>query len=281
MSAVIMIVSAAAIIFSVKYGLLRGIHEVANAMQWSAKTRGQLTGYATSVPELVCLVSAGIAGVWDAGLWNIASSNIINSGLMLTAVLVYGQFNELIRFRFIDELSFAFLAILVPIVLMGFELDTHWFLVPILLGFFGFYQLIDFRVNRPEEDPDRGEGDPASGEDDEAVGSLPFGLIVGVTALIAIIIAGVFLGDATASVVKQLGIQPAIAGWILGVVTSIPEMVSFFAVYAASKREGTLDELNDTQEALDNLTGSNMANVGVVYPLGLAAYLLVTTFFGG
>ncbi|MEO1525555.1 MAG: hypothetical protein AAFX06_08960 [Planctomycetota bacterium] len=278
MSAVIMIVSAAAIIFSVKYGLLRGIHEVANAMRWSAKTRGQLTGYATSVPELVCLVSAGIAGVWDAGLWNIASSNIINTGLMLTAVLVYRQFNELLRLRFVDELAFASMAILVPIVLMTRELDTHWVLVPVLLGFFGFYQLVDFRLNRaPDND---GEEETEEGaEHEEAVGNLPFGLIVGVTALIAIIIAGVFLGDATAAVVQQLNIRPAIAGWILGVVTSIPEMVSFFAVYAASKREGTLDELNDTQEALDNLTGSNMANVGVVYPVGLAAYLIVTTVF--
>ena len=76
-----MIASAAAIIMFVKYGLLRGIDQIANAMNWSTKTRGQLTGYATSVPEFVCLVSAGLAGVWEAGLWNIASSNIINAGL--------------------------------------------------------------------------------------------------------------------------------------------------------------------------------------------------------
>ncbi len=70
--------------------------------------------------------------------------------------------------------------------------------------------------------------------------------------LIAIAIAGMFLGDATADVVEQLGVHPAIAGWILGVVTSIPEMVSFFAVYGAANREGKLRDLNDTQEALDN-----------------------------
>ena len=70
------------------------------------------------------------------------------------------------------------------------------------------------------------------------------------------------------------GILPAIAGWILGVVTSIPEMVSFFSVYAAASGAGKLRDLHDTQEALDNLTGSNMANVGVVYPIGLLAFLL-------
>ncbi|MGI9470531.1 MAG: hypothetical protein ACR2NZ_03285 [Rubripirellula sp.] len=270
MSALIMIVSAAAIILFVKFGLLRGIDSIANAMNWSAKARGQVTGYATSVPELVCLVSAGLAGVWEAGLWNIASSNVINAGLMLTAVLSYKQFGELFNVRFIDEILFASLAVFVPVVLMKYGMDTQWYLVPILLGFFVVYQVVDKRVNRPSESEEEA--------DEEAAGNLPFGLILGLTALIAIAIAGTFLGSATADVVEHMGVRPAIAGWILGVVTSIPEMVSFFSVYAASRREQRSHELNDTQEALDNLTGSNMANVGVVYPLGLLAYLLSAWF---
>jgi Ca2+/Na+ antiporter len=272
MSAVIMIVSAAAIVLCVKFGLLRGVDQIANALNWSAKTRGQVTGYATSVPELVCLVSAGLAGVWEAGLWNIASSNIINAILMSIAVLRYRQFGELLNVRFWDELGFAALAIVVPIVLMQWGQDTVWFLVPLLLGFFVVYKVVDTRINRPAKNQEA---------EDEAVGNLPFGLILGLTALIAITVAGVFLGDATATVVEQMGIRPTIAGWILGFVTSIPEMVSFIAVYAASHREGRLQELNDTQEALDNLTGSNMANVGVVYPVGLFVFLLVSWLFGG
>ena len=78
-----------------------------------------------------------------------------------------------------------------------------------------------------------------------------------------------------------MGVSPEAAGWILGVVTSIPEMVSFFAIYAASRRAGKSGGLSDTQEALDNLTGSNMANVSIVYPLGLAAYLLGKLMQGG
>lgn len=271
MSAIVMIISAAAIIASVKYGLLRGIDQIAGAMNWSAKARGQLTGYATSVPEFVCLVAAGLAGVWEAGLWNIASSNIINAILMLTAISFHRQFGELFNFRFVDEIVFAALAIAVPIVLMQFGMDTQWFLVPILLGFFVVYQLVDKRVNRPAPDE----------QVEAATGNLPLGIILGLTALISIAIAGMFLGEATASVIEQLNINPAIAGWMLGVVTSIPEMVSFFAVFAAAKREGKQHELNDTQEALDNLTGSNMANVGIVYPLGLAAFLLATAFMAG
>ena len=266
-----MIVSALAIIFCVKYGLLRGIDQITDALRWSPKTRGQITGYATSVPEFVCLVSAGLAGVWQAGLWNIASSNIINLALMISAVVYFKQFKSLFYKRFIDEFGFALLAIAVPIVIMQAGLDTQWYLIPALLGFFLVYQIVDRRVNRPEA----GE---AGDYEVEVTGNLPKGLIFVAAGLIAIIIAGVFLGNSTASVVKELGVHPAIAGWILGFVTSLPEMVTFFAVYSEAKKDGTLGDLNDTQEALDNLTGSNMANVGFVYPLGLLAYLVGAYF---
>ena len=145
MSALIMIVSAAAIILFVKFGLLRGIDQIASAMNWSAKARGQLTGYATSVPEFVCLVSAGLAGVWEVGLWNIASSNIINAGLMLLAVSFYRQYGELLNKRFADEVIFAALAVAVSVALMQWGMDTQWYLVPILLGFFVVYQVVDKR----------------------------------------------------------------------------------------------------------------------------------------
>ena len=265
MEILIMVVSAAAIILLVKYGLLRGIDHIAGAMNWSAKARGQVTGYATSVPELVCLVAAGLAGVWEAGLWNIASSNIINFGLMLLAVLRYRQFRELFNKRFLDEVGFAASAVAVPIVLMSVGMDTQWYLTPILLAFFVAYRIVDKSLNPPDEE---------EGTAEETVGSLPFGFIIAITALVAIAVAGIFLGNATADVVEQLGVHPAIAGWVLGFMTSIPELVSFFAVYATAAREGKLRDLSDTQEALDNLSGSNMANVGFVYPVGLAAFLL-------
>ena len=214
-----MIASAVAIILLVKFGLLRAIDNIANARKWSAKARGQVTGYATSVPEFVCLVSAGLAGVWEAGLWNIASSNMINAGLMLLAISFYRQVGDLFNRRFVDEIGFAAAAVAVPVVLMKFGMDTQWVVVPILLSFFVIYKLVDKTVNRSaiqHQSPD------------QAVGNIKFGVILGLSALIAIGIAGMFLGGATRQVVEQLGIYPAIAGWILGIVTSIPEMVTFF-----------------------------------------------------
>ena len=265
MSVLTMILCAAAIILLVRFGLVRGLDQLAAALNWTPKARGQATGYATSSPEFVALVAAGLAGVWEAGLWNIAASNLINALLMLAAVLRYGQFQELLNRRFLDELGFAALGIAAPLLLMQLDLDESWLVVPLLLGTFLVYRVIDKRVNaHPEVTADG------------AVGSLPLGMILMVTALTMMAVVGIFLGDATKGVVEQMGLHPAVAGSILGVMTSLPEVVTFFAVYATSLREGKDHLLEDTQEVLDNLAASNMANTGIVYPVGLAIYLIVT-----
>jgi Ca2+/Na+ antiporter len=264
-SIVIMIACAAAIIVLVRYGLVAGLDQLAGALKWSPKARGQATGYATSSPEFVALVAAGLAGVWEAGLWNIAASNLINAVLMFAAVLRYGQFQELLNRRFLDELGFAAVGIAAPLLLMWGGLDENWIVVPVLLGVFVVYQVVDKKMNAHPEVTAEG-----------AVGSLPMGLIFMVTAVALIAVVGIFLGDATKGVVDQMGLHPALAGWILGVMTSLPEVVTFFAVYATSQREGKDHLLEDTQEVLDNLAASNMANTGIVYPIGLAVYLVVT-----
>jgi len=260
-----MILSAGAIIVFVKYGLVAAIDQLAGALNWSAKARGQATGFATSAPELVALIAAGLSGVWDAGLWNIASSNIINAALMVLAVLRYQQFKELFNKRFADEVGFALVGVVAPLLLMKLGLDTSWAVVPVLFGVFIAYRIIDKRLNAGFEE-----------HADDSVGSLPLGLILTAVALSLIAVAGIFLGDATKAVVEEMGVRPALAGWMLGVVTSLPEVVTFFSVYATSKREGNLHLLEDTQEVLDNLAASNMANTGLIYPVGLVVFLLVT-----
>ncbi len=271
-----MVLSAVAIIMLVKLGLLRGIEHIAGSLRWSAKSRGQVTGYATSVPELVCLVAAGLAGVWEAGLWNIASSNIINFSLMMLVVIVFRQHRELLNRRFADELGFALAAVAVPLVLMGAGLDRQWYLVPVLVAFFVLYRVVDGIANPPADG-----GGTESNEASDALAkksNLAVGIGIASGSLGGIALMGMLLGNATAAVIQQFAIHPAVAGWILGTVTSLPEMVTFFAVYLTSQSQGTLDELEDTQEVLDNLTGSNMANVGVVYPAGLFAFLMASAF---
>jgi len=260
---VIMVVSAFAIIWIVKVGLVPGIDRLSVALGWSLKARGKAMGYATSVPELVALVAAGLSGVWAAGLWNIASSNLINMGLATTALLVYRRGPDLFDRRFAKELSFAGLGIVAPLIMMQFGIDTHPVVIVVLLACFAVYVVVD-----------KSDGELPDGSNDVADSSPWKGLAFCVVSIGLIVLAGTFLGSSTRDVVQQMGVPAMAAGWILGLVTSLPEAVTFFEVFSAKRTGESPNPKAQIQELLDNLSASNMSNSGLIYPIGLTIYLI-------
>lgn len=260
-----MLVSSLAVIGLVKVGLVPGIDRLSASLGWSLKARGKATGYATSVPELVTLVAAGLSGVWDAGLWNIASSNLINLIFATTALVYYKRISTVFDMDFVKEIGFAAIGIAAPLTLMFFGLDTHLAIIPVLLGLFVAYLLVD-----------KGDGEIPEGQA-AMVGTSPLvGLALIVGSLVAITIAGNFLGSATRDVVQLMGISALATGWLLGLITSLPEAVTFFTVFSSRRGLGSTDRKAQVQELLDNLAASNMSNSGLIYPLGLGLYLLGT-----
>ncbi len=265
MPILIMLASALSVIAVVKYGLVPGIDRLSVSLGWSLKARGKATGYATSVPEFVTLVAAGLSGVWEAGLWNIASSNLINLTLATLAVLVYRRTRDVFDPRFIKEMFFAGLGIMAPLVLMQFGLDTRALVIPLLLVCFAVYLMVD-----------KGDGEMPDGIGDVTADSPLGGIVYCLVSLGLIMLAGNFLGSSTRDVVQQLGIPAFVAGWILGLVTSLPEAVTFFEVFSTKRAGAAPDRKAQIQELLDNLAASNMSNSGLIYPLGLGVFLLAS-----
>ena len=267
MDIIILVASITAVLVTVQKGLCRGIDHLALALNWSPKIRGQVTGFATSIPEFAALLSTAIAGVWTAGLWNIASSNIINMLLLLTAVCWYRQYGDLWNKSFIDEILFAGIAVAAPLVLMHFSLDQSPYTIPILFFLYFAYRLSDRIFNRPQA---------AMETEKENSGNAKVGLLYIIGSIFIISVAGNFLGTSAEAIVNKMGIPVIFVGWLLGLITSLPELTTFFNVFSTAKKKGTLEGTDDTQEVLDNLTGSNMSNVGIIYPIALLVFLLLT-----
>lgn len=95
-------------------------------------------------------------------------------------------------------------------------------------------------------------------------------ILLGIT---GIIVAGNYLGIVAASIVNQMSVPEWAVGWILGVITSLPELTSFYAVFALAKGRSS-DE--SCQQNLDNLAASNLSNVGLIYPIGIIVFLLAS-----
>ena len=94
-----------------------------------------------------------------------------------------------------------------------------------------------------------------------------------------ILIAGIllyFVGDALGNVLENLSEHFGIAEWILGVllgvITSIPELVTFFESQKHYKKEED-NNLLGVIETTNNLLISNMLNVFIIQAIGIFIYI--------
>ncbi len=258
---------AIATVLSVRYLLIKGIDNVCTYFNLSSKSKGQIIGYSTSVPEFTVVISSAFAGVFDAGLWNIVSSNIINWFLFTVAVLFYGQQKDILNKKFFDEIFFASVAVVIPLFL---SLNRVGLNVPVALGLillFVVYKLIDHLVNP--------KGVSVSVPESERP-RIFLGILLLICGIILVVFCGMFLGQISERLIHQLGTPAWAIGWILGLVTSIPELASFFEIFRIHKKRGTLSLTDDMQEALDTLVASNLSNLGIILPVGLFVFILVT-----
>jgi len=254
--------------------VVRGIELYAVAGGMSAKAKGQFLGYATSIPELAGTVGTAGNGLLAAGLWNVGSSNIINLTLFMLAAGYYRRLGALRHRKFVDEMLFALAAAAVPLVLSQLpEMARSPWTAGLLFGFFLAYPVLDRHFN-PAPPPSLSIGRIKPEDASRIRGA---GLVV--VGVLGIILAGNYLGTEAKAVVDGMGVPEWAVGWILGFITSLPELTAFFAVFA-SAREGDKPPRLDTdcQENLDSLAASNMSNLGIVYPIGICVFLWVTTY---
>jgi Ca2+/Na+ antiporter len=249
--------------------MVRGIEIFASAGLLSSKTKGQFLGYATSTPELVGTVGTAANGLLAAGLWNVASSNIINVTLFMAASLWYARARALFKRKFADEMIFALVALAIPLVLSAREglARSPWSAL-LLLGGFALYLLADKRFN-PAPPPSFTLGRSSQVRQSRAR-AWTYTLI----GIAGIVLAGRFLGDVAESVVVDAGVPQWAVGWMLGFITSLPEMTAFFAVFASARQGGVAGDDTDCQENLDSLAASNVANLCLIYPIGVGAFLM-------
>ena len=251
--------------------VVRGIELYAAAGGMSSKAKGQFLGYATSLPEMVGTIGTAGNGLLAAGLWNIAASNIINWVLFVSAAIYYGRLRALAKRKFVDEMLFAFAAFCIPLVLSSMQdsaARSPW-TAGVLFSLFLGYLYLDKRLN-PNPPPsvqatssrnDKGEGKA------RALGLVAVGVL-------GIILAGNYLGEEAKLVVEGMGVPQWAVGWILGFITSLPEMTAFFAVFGSAVGEMADGDDTDCQENLDSLAASTMSNLGLLYPIGIAVFLV-------
>lgn len=262
-----------------KYILANSLRNLAKAIEIKPKTIGNISGIATSIPELLTTTISGFKGLLETSIYNILSSNVINFILYISSLFVNKNQKILKNKVILIELIFVLVTIFIPIILSISKQKLNLYYAYIFIVLYLFLKLINNLVHKKYLNHsnvlENNKGKINKKKENEKLKlkeQYKINIIVKYSLLI--IFAGIllfFIGDILSNSLEILcnnfNVSQFIIGILLGVVTSVPEFITFFEAQKnyKDKEEGII-------EATNNLLSSNMSNLFIIQSLGILIY---------
>ncbi len=264
------IIYSALIVLISKYILVTTLRKLAESLKLKAKTVGNIAGFATSIPELLTIVTSSLRGLSGASVYNIISSNIINFIQYIGAIFLNKNFDKMKNKAIIIDLILVILTIIIPIILLKLNIELNFVIVPIFIILYILFRVINDNVHKLylKKEDKKIEEEIELEEKNESKNKLKT-----IKYIIYLVITGVllyFVGDKLGNTLENLcrlfNISEAIIGILLGFITSIPELMTFFESQKHYKKE---DDILGVVEATNNLLTSNILNLFVIQTIGI------------
>ncbi len=265
-----------------KYILVKALRKLAENLKLKPRVIGNIAGIATSIPEFLTVTVSSFIGLMGTSLYNIISSNVINFIQYSISLIINKNHKALKNKGIIIQNIFVILTIIFPIILLKLENTLNIMIAFILVALYIIFYWISKKIHekylndvdiRMEQEDERIENETET--IDKRKNKQSF-IYVGY-----ILIAGIllyFIGDALGIVLENLsenfGIAESILGILLGLITSIPELVTFFESQKHYKKEEDKNLLG-VIEATNNLLTSNMLNLFIIQAIGIVIYALL------
>ena len=262
------IIYSGLIVMISKYVLVTTLRKLAEALNLKAKTVGDIAGYATSVPELL---TSSLRGLTGASVYNILSSNVINLIQYLGAILLNKNTSKLRNRAIITDLVLVFFTIAIPIVFLKFDIELKLAVVPLFIILYSLFIVLNNHVhklylkNEDEELEEEIEGERKE-EKKKPKKVLLYVSILIITGILLFFI-GELLGDTLENLCNIFGVSEVIVGILLGFVTSLPELITFFESQRHYKK--VEDDMLGVVEATNNLLTSNILNLFAIQTVGI------------
>lgn len=270
------------VIFSVlivlisKYILVKVLRKLAESLNLSAKTVGNIAGVATSVPELLTVSFAAFAGLGTTSIYNIISSNVINLVQYTLSILLNKNQKQMQNRAIKIELILVCLTILIPIFMLISNIELNISLVPIFILLFILFYYINSNAHKLYLKKQY-ENIYEEIEKEKKWVKGKAGLITKYSIYLLITTVALYLiGDRLSIVLENLAevfnIPEFIIGIALGFITSIPELMTFFE---SQKHHKNTKEQEGVIEATNNLLTSNVLNLFIIQTIGIIIINLV------
>lgn len=271
------IIYSGLIVLISKYILVVTLRKLAEALNLNAKIVGDVAGYATSVPELLTIITSSLRGLTGASVYNILSSNVINLIQYIGAIMLNKNTSKLRNKAIVTDLILVFFTIVIPIFFLKFNIELKLAIVPIFIILYILFRFLNNHVHKLYLKNEDVELEEEIEEEKLEQKKKPKKIIRYVVTLIVtgilLFIVGELLGDTLENLCKLFGVSEVIVGILLGFVTSLPELITFFESQRYYKKVD--DDMLGVVEATNNLLTSNILNLFAIQTIGIIIISIV------
>lgn len=254
-----------------KYILVKILRKLGELLNLKPRIIGNIAGIATSIPELLTVSFSAFTGLMTTSIYNIISSNIINL-VQYSFSIVLQKNRKVIKNQAIQiDLVLVILTILIPITITFLNIENNVIVVPIFILLLLLFHKVSNNAHKlyiKKESKNKEDIHNNVEKSNEAR------IIQVITQVIILMFIGIILyviGNLLSEVLSNLCIRlkvpETVVGILLGIVTSIPELITFFE----SQRYHT-DEKEGVIEATSNLLTSNVMNLYIIQSIGILVY---------
>ena len=252
-----------------KYLLVTVLRKLSKQLKLSSRTTGNIAGIATSVPELLTVSFSAFTGLIEISSFNIISSNIINFIQYLISIFINKNQNILSNKALKIDIIMIIFTILLPLVLINVQKDIS--IIPAFILLFILFYIINKNAHKLYLSKVR---TTIEKEEQVKTNKIQIGLNFIYLILIAILLylIGSLLSNTLTNLCIKFNIPEFILGVLLGVITSIPELITFIE----SQKHHMKNEKRETGvvEETNNLLTSNIMNLFIIQSIGILIYTI-------
>lgn len=269
------IIYSGLVVIIAKYALVPTLRKLAQGLDLKPKAVGNIAGLATSVPELLTVSFSAFTGLISASSYNIISSNVINTIQYIVAIYLNKNQKFLQNKALKIDLAMTAITILIPICMLYTGMEYSISIVPIFLLLFALFYYINHNAHKLYLSKREEQKDEGVGHANRAIGKSKIVIKYSFLLLIICIIlylVGNLLSNTLESLCIKFQIPEIVIGILLGFITSIPELITFFESQKHHQKQA--NEEAGVIEATNNLLTSNILNLFIIQAIGIVIFTI-------
>lgn len=269
------IVYSGFIVLISKYILVTTLRKLAENLNLKPKVVGDIAGYATSMPELLTIGASSFNGLISASVVNVFSSNVINMIQYISSIIL-NKNQKLLKNKAIKiDIILTLITIIIPIILLILKIEISLSIVPIFIILYLLFNYLNTNAHKlylrkEDEALEKQIEEEEKWEKNNKKKTIKYVIYLLITGVLLFII-GDALGNTLENLCNMFNISQTIIGILLGFITSIPELITFFETQKHYKKEKS-KEILGVVEATNNMLTSNMLNLFIIQSIGILIF---------